>query len=86
MDEFGIRAGNVFNVDLKDSKTRRCAPSNSIVSYRNSFMQTIPNPETIEAESIAILTGISARMDVEESERDQQQKETAMGTREGRAR
>ncbi len=50
------------------------APPQS-VSYRNSYMQTIPNPETIESESIAILSTISGRMDKEESERDRQQKE-----------
>jgi hypothetical protein len=46
------------------------------LSYRNSYMQTIPNPETIEAESIAILSTISGRMDKEEFERDTRQKET----------
>jgi hypothetical protein len=45
------------------------------VSYRNTYMQTIPDPEKIEAESIAILSTISARMDEEEAERDRQQKE-----------
>ena len=50
------------------------APSQS-VSYRNSYMQTIPNPETIESESISILSTISARMDNDEAERDRKQKE-----------
>ena len=46
------------------------------LSYRNSYMQTIPNPETIEAEGLAILSTISGRMDKEEFERDTRQKET----------
>jgi hypothetical protein len=45
------------------------------VSYRKTYIQTIPNPETIEAESIAILSTISGRMDKEELERDTRQKE-----------
>jgi hypothetical protein len=50
-------------------------PSQQTLSYRNTYMQTIPNPETIQAESIAILSTISAGMDEEEVERDRQQKE-----------
>lgn len=45
------------------------------VSYRNSYMQTVPNPETIHTASLAILRDISARMDETEAEQDRQQKE-----------
>lgn len=45
------------------------------ISYRNSYIQTIPNPETIKEESLAILSTISAEMDRDEAERDRQQKE-----------
>jgi hypothetical protein len=45
------------------------------LSYHHSYMQTIQNPEKIEAESIAILSTISGRMDKEECERDRQQTE-----------
>ena len=56
------------------------------LSYRNTYMQTIPNPETIEAESIAILSTISGRMDKEEFERDRQQKEAWAEEKETRDR
>jgi hypothetical protein len=48
------------------------------LSHHHSYMQTIPNPETIQAESIAILRTISEGMDEEEAERDARQKEIWM--------
>lgn len=50
-------------------------PTPHTVSYRNSYMQTIPNPEAIHSESIAIISAISARMDEDEAGRDRAQKD-----------
>lgn len=42
---------------------------------RAAYLTTIPNPESLNAEVIAIRTSISTEMDRDEAERDRQQKE-----------